>query len=871
MTEEARPSRLWIEAAAVAALALLGAGFLFEMVATGAVPVARDVQLFFIPHKHILWQALQDLEIPLWTPLIRTGYPVLANFQSGVFYPPHWLYAAVPFLTGFNLLVVLHLVLGGVGTYALGRRLDFGPAAAWIAAVSFMLGGYFASLTNLINALQAAAWAPAMVAVLVHHVRRWRPATLAGLVTIYALGFLAGAPQTFLLASAMALVFTVVWCRDRPDPAQGVRRTLASMAVAAAAVAGLTAVQVLPTLEMVSHAGRGAGLSLEESGRYSLEPVRLLHLVVANDFTDPVYRFGRKLQLTGAEPWLYSVYLGLPTLVLAWHARWDRGRRGQVVTWSVLALVGVVLALGAHTPVFGWLHAHLPGFSAFRFPEKFFVLPGLAVPMLAAHGTSGLLDRPPLDDVDRGAALLALTGGLAALAGWVLAPDAVHGWFRARLPEAPLLDHFPFAYVEWGENLEVALAVLTAAVVVAGLYRKEHLGKATGVAVLCLLVPLDFWLANRTVNPVVDDSFYTRRPPVQETLAMDELQRTYRYRATPYEEHLGTFYSFPDLSVEAAKWLWQQTMQPASGALWDVQAHDAMDAIHLRPILATDSLLRRGPEQRRRRLLRLGSVKYVYHSVASADLPRSMVVRLEEVPGFVFRLEETLPRAYLAHGERARSRAEAIDSILEPSAPYRRRAMISGGDDGPVASGRFSGELAVPGESPEKGGGERPGPPPGEAAREDRPADAGRESASGAVGSGSAGSPSRIDPLGDLPDPGSAEIVEDTGERIRIRVDPDTTSYLVLTDTWYPGWRARVDGEERPVRRANHFFKAVRVRPGDETVVFRYRSEPLRQGAWVSAGSFLLLATGLLGWAARRRRDREPDDSTPERTSGDGR
>jgi UDP-N-acetylmuramate--alanine ligase len=377
---------------------------------------------------------------------------------------------------------------------------------------------------------------------------------------------------------------------------------------------------------------------------------------------------------------------------------------------------------------------------------------------------------------------------------------------------------------DYGHHPVEIAAVLAAAVVVAGLYRKDRLGEATGVALLCVLVPLDFWLAGRTVNPVVDESFYTRPPPIQEPLAMDEIQRTYRYRATPYEEHLGTFYSFPELSVEAAKWLWQQTMQPASGVLWDVRAHDATDAIHLRPILATDSLLRRGPEQRRRRLLRLGSVKYVYQPVASADLPRSEVIRLQELPGFVYRLEETLPRAYLAHGERARSRDEAIDSILEPSAPYRRRVMISEEDGGPVASGRFSGELAVPGEEPENGGGQRPGPPPGEAARENRPADAGRGSESRAVGTGSADPQSRIDPRGDLPDPGSAKIVEDRGERIRLRVDPDTASYLVLTDTWYPGWRARVDGEDRPVVRANHFFKAVRVRPGGESVEFRYRS-----------------------------------------------
>lgn len=825
-------------------LVSLGVAFLFEMVAMDAVPVARDIQLFFIPHKHVLWESFRQLEIPLWTPLVRTGYPVLANFQSGVFYPPHWLYAGLPFFTGFNLLVVLHLVLGGTGMYVLCRRLDFGPGPAWVAAVSYMLGGYFVSLTNLINALQPAAWAPAMVAVLLHHVRSWRPASLAALVGVYLMGFLAGEPQTFLVASAMALGFVLVWTAGRPRVGDGWKRAVGSMGLAAAAVAGLAAVQILPTVEMVSQAGRGAGLTLEQSGRYSLAPLRTIHMVLANDFSDPVYRFGRKLQVTDQEPWLFSVYLGVTALVLAWHARWDRARRAQALFWGVTAVTGVLLALGTNTPLFGWLHAHVPGFSAFRYPEKFFVLTGFAVPMLAAHGTAGLLDRrPDVDRADATAALVALALGLAALAAWVLLPDRIHGLLRTWSPAAPMLDDFPLAYVQWWENLEVAVALLVTTVCLIGIHRKGHVGGSVFLGLLVVVVPLDFWLAGRGMIPVVDRSFYTRRPAVLEALPREDVRRTYRYRATPYEEHLGTFYTFPDLPVEAAKWLWQQTMQPGVGVLWDVQAHDAEDAIHLDPVRATDELLKELPPAGRHRILRLGSVRYLYHPLAGVDLPSSSVTRVDSVPGFVYELSDVAPRAYLAHGRTVAGPTEALNAILAPDAPYLREAVVL-----PAEPGRSGTSRGRDGTKPGHGTDGSAGTGALLDSVADRPAARG-------------GALDTSDRARALPDPGSARIVADEGEEITIRVAPDTTAQLVLTDTWYPGWHAYVDGEERPLRRANYFFKSVEVRPGDETVVFRYRSEPLRRGALISAVSLVVLLAGLGGWHYRRRRARSAGGS----------
>ncbi|MDP8248887.1 MAG: YfhO family protein [Candidatus Tritonobacter lacicola] len=83
-------------------------------------------------------------------------------------------------------------------------------------------------------------------------------------------------------------------------------------------------------------------------------------------------------------------------------------------------------------------------------------------------------------------------------------------------------------------------------------------------------------------------------------------------------------------------------------------------------------------------------------------------------------------------------------------------------------------------------------------------------------------------------------------DRVTIEADSPRGGWLVLTDTWYPGWTAEIDGEEAPVYRADYVFRAVELSPGSHTVEFIYRPGSFRWGARVSLAALLLL----LVWAS---------------------
>ena len=77
---------------------------------------------------------------------------------------------------------------------------------------------------------------------------------------------------------------------------------------------------------------------------------------------------------------------------------------------------------------------------------------------------------------------------------------------------------------------------------------------------------------------------------------------------------------------------------------------------------------------------------------------------------------------------------------------------------------------------------------------------------------------------------GKARIVEDRPERVVVDTDAATPAYLVLGDTFDPGWSATVDGQPAPIRPAYVAFRAVYLAAGTHTVVFTYRPGGVRAG-----------------------------------------
>jgi hypothetical protein len=94
--------------------------------------------------------------------------------------------------------------------------------------------------------------------------------------------------------------------------------------------------------------------------------------------------------------------------------------------------------------------------------------------------------------------------------------------------------------------------------------------------------------------------------------------------------------------------------------------------------------------------------------------------------------------------------------------------------------------------------------------------------------------------------PGTVRITRCDINRVDLEVSADAPALLVLTDSYYPGWKAYIDGVETTIWRANSLFRAVEVPAGEHSVIFRYRPASLWWGSVVSVSTLLIVIVGVV-------------------------
>ena len=341
----------------------------------------------------------QDGQIPLWRTTIASGGPWAANPQSWLTYPPAWLFFLLPINLTINLLLLGHLALAALATYAFGRRgLGLSAEGAALAGLAFAaapwLSGQLAA--GHVNVILALAWLPvALLGV------QWAITTgQAGGSVLAGVAWAAALLNHFQIAAFIGAV-TVAWgllvtLRGKA-PVQR-RRQLGILLLVPAITLPLGAVLLIPLAEALPYLNRRA-LSLDETGVLSLPWAHLLTAVI------PTY---------GGEP-EQVIYLGLPVLLLA---AVGLVIRRDCSTWflAITALLAALFALGTHGPLFPFLFRLVPGLSWLRVPPRAWLLVAFSLALLAGCGLDALAS-PQLGRVDRRKVMLA---GLVALVAVLL-------------------------------------------------------------------------------------------------------------------------------------------------------------------------------------------------------------------------------------------------------------------------------------------------------------------------------------------------------------------------------------------------------------------------------------------------------------------
>ncbi len=381
---------------ALAMLTLLGLVMFFfaKLAFTNLILARGDMFLYFYPYWNYFADAVQHGHLPLWNPYLFMGAPFLANSQAGVLYPLNLALAWLPTTRAINATIILHLWQAGVGTYLFARRsLGLGRLAAWLSGVTFALGGYLSAQVEHVNQLQALAWLPLLLTFFDLALERWQMAfALAG---VLAAQWLAGHTQSVFISlvglSVYALWPIVEALVARQGSIRALARRLGLLIGATTLSAALSAAQLLPTLELTRESLRAGGLSWREAVSFSLNPMLLGQALLPNyreaafsEYVAYVGIIGLALMVIGAWSCWSHVTKDRFARRTMHQTRPSSFAVGRAL--SVLAFLGLFFALGGYNPLYSWLVQFVPGFNLFRVPARWLVLYAFGAAMLAGIG-----------------------------------------------------------------------------------------------------------------------------------------------------------------------------------------------------------------------------------------------------------------------------------------------------------------------------------------------------------------------------------------------------------------------------------------------------------------------------------------------------
>jgi hypothetical protein len=404
--------------------AIPAAGFIVPDLIGGHLLMTGDNLQQNYPLHVLVGSMVRHGVLPFWNQYIFSGTPLLAGFNAGAFYPLVGLFVILPDRVAWIATEVILYSLIAIGMYVFLRALALSTTAGVLAAITFAFSGVVLSQVNHVDMTEGFVAIPWMLLAVLHIVRdgRWRWAVLLGVG--FALVILGGAPEAMLDEALLVIAYAVI--------SAGIDRgrwwrVLTRCGAGAALALSLAAIQWLPGLSAIAASQRsGLGGSFAASGSYppSYGVLSLVPYLFGGYGT-----LGERSFFAGYNLPEVEIYLGiLPiiALVTMWHPRWpSRLAHRERLTWYAVGLLGVLLALGPHTPLEHLFNA-LPLYGHQRLQSRNMIIASVAVCVLFA----GWIDRKKDHDTeyvrfDRLVALIPFAVVLA-LVGWaVFDPDSI--------------------------------------------------------------------------------------------------------------------------------------------------------------------------------------------------------------------------------------------------------------------------------------------------------------------------------------------------------------------------------------------------------------------------------------------------------------
>lgn len=811
----------------------------FDFLRTGRAQ-AYDPSLvqIFGPDYVFLAQKLSKGILPLWNQHSGLGYPFVADIQSSVFAPLRLIFDLAPSLYTYNLYLILELVACAVSSFFLGRVLGLSRVASLFASLTYTFCPY--NMWYMEMNLGASSCLFPLTALAFAHVAERRTlgsAVLAGVAA--AVSIMSGHPECsfFAIALSSLLMLLLLICKSE-SKVSAVLSFVKMLVVAGITTVAISAPALFPFAEYLLN-----GESYKYGPSYSTP-------VSCNGIFFNLFNPGQN----GASPYLGIVAVVLAPLAFLGIVK-EEVDRHKTLALLILTLLSLLLVSQFGPLVFLFSK---PPFTAIitRYALPYFLL---LVASLAGCGLDYL--GRSLQIKGRTIAVLIvllivplLSIGFAALvsrdASFMKAAD-----FDAMLPTTAL------NAAALKRDVVCAVALFVAALAA------WLLGKLKPSFRWLSAVPIGISLLAIALNFSSELSVAKQSLPLQSKFFYPETELIHKLK-DPGARVISTC---------------EYVFRPATNAVYGVNFLTVHNPLFpkrflsfLRACGAKTDTFNQVFEPRLSRTLDLASVKYILSLKPVEDMDGNSARFVEFYKSknniWIYENRNAAPRAYLVansilcdSAEGALQKIQSKDfeptrSVVIEDSTAKELSTNSGGSD---AKPEVSGAKSERASAESEGADAKPEGSDAKSEGSDWKSEGSDSKLEGSdlkpEGSGakSEGSDAKFEGSVAKPEGSSPKFAYQRVESfdasapdsVAIKVTAKSSSWLVLTDIFYPGWNVYVDGRKSEIKRANYAFRAVKLDAGAHEVLFRYEPFSFTAGLLLFGLAVILSALAIkLNW-----------------------
>ncbi len=328
----------------------------------------NDALTYYYPIRTLISDALNNGELPLWTPFINMGYPLHADMQSGAWNPIIWIFSLLTnySLAAFHYELLFYISFAGIGFYFLCKEFGCSRPVAFTMAIAYQFSGFMIDSVQFFTCISAACYIPYVFIFFRRMMIQYQLKDTLLLSVFLFLLFTGGYPSLFIILSYALLAYSLFIFFSAANKKVFLKKVLPLAGIACLFFVLLSLPAIISFYQHLPQIERGESQALAVVLENSMNPATTLSLLSP---------FGTSAN----DNWLNSsilmrsIYIGIIPFIFLIYAFFNRSLRKnkEVVFFCICAFIMLGMAWGEFFFLRQIAYYTLPLMNSFRHPALF--------------------------------------------------------------------------------------------------------------------------------------------------------------------------------------------------------------------------------------------------------------------------------------------------------------------------------------------------------------------------------------------------------------------------------------------------------------------------------------------------------------------